>query len=153
MINSHQRNKDNSQESTLLCNPYIRHEQVVFEIVESERIPAIKHLQRIVEFYREKGFGVALDDVGSGFSSLQMLMSLRPDFVKLDMGLTRDVHQDKSKAVVTRKLIETVQELELKSIAEGIECEGERDWVEEHGADFLQGYFFARPATPPPVLQ
>lgn len=127
-------------------------EQVVFEIIESEKLPESKLLRRIVDYYRDNGFGVALDDVGSGYASLHALMELRPDYVKLDMGLTRGVHQDKTKAVITRKLIETVQELGLKSIAEGIECHEERCWVEEHGADFMQGYLFARPATPPPAL-
>ncbi len=130
----------------------IPHEQVVFEIVESERLPEMKHLKRIVEFYRENGFGVALDDVGAGFSSLNVLVALRPDYVKLDMFLMRNVHQDAGKALVARKLIETARELELKTIAEGIETAEELEWVKQHGADFVQGYYFARPAVPPPHL-
>ena len=130
----------------------ISRDQVVFEITESERLPALKHLQRIVDFYREEGFKVALDDVGAGYSSLNVLVQLQPDFVKLDMGLIRDVDRDKTKAIVARKLIETVQELELSTIAEGIERVEELDWVREAGADFAQGYFFARPAVPPPEL-
>ena len=126
--------------------------QVVFEITESEKMPAVKHLQRIVEFYREEGFQVALDDVGSGYSSLNILAQLQPDFVKLDMGLVRDVDHDKTKAIVARKLIETVQEMELATIAEGIERVEELNWMREVGADFVQGYFFARPNLPPPSL-
>ncbi len=127
-------------------------DQVVFEITESEKMPAIKHLQRIMQFYKEEGFQVALDDVGSGYSSLNILVQLKPDFVKLDMGLVRDVDRDKSKAIVASKLIETVKELELATIAEGIERPEELAWVREQGADFAQGYFFARPAVPPPGL-
>ena len=130
----------------------LKREQVVFEITETERMPAIKHLQRIVDFYREEGFQVALDDVGAGYSSLNVLVQLKPDFVKLDMGLVHDVDRDKSKAIVARNLIETVKELELSTIAEGIERAEELEWVRERGADFAQGYFFARPATPPPVI-
>ena len=127
-------------------------EQVVFEITETERLPSIKHLRRILDFYREEGFQVALDDVGSGYSSLNVLVELKPDFVKLDMDLVRDVDRDKTKAIVARKLIETVQELELLTIAEGIERPEELNWVRASGADFAQGYFFARPAVPPPAL-
>ena len=126
--------------------------QVVFEITESEKMPAVKHLQRIVDFYREEGFQVALDDVGSGYSSLNILAQLQPDFVKLDMGLVRDVDHDKTKAIVARKLIETVKEMELATIAEGIERVEELDWMREVGADFAQGFFFARPNLPPPNL-
>ena len=124
--------------------------QVVFEITESEKMPAVKHLQRIVDFYREEGFQVALDDVGSGYSSLNILAQLQPDFVKLDMGLVRDVDHDKTKAIVARKLIETVQEMELATIAEGIERVEELNWMRAVGADFAQGYLFARPNLPPP---
>ena len=130
----------------------LKREQVVFEITESEKMPALKHLQRIVQFYREEGFQVALDDVGSGYSSLNILVQLAPDFVKLDMGLVRDVDRDRSKAIVASKLIETVKELELATIAEGIERPEELEWMRQRGADFAQGYFFARPAVPPPFL-
>ena len=128
-------------------------EQVVFEITETERLPSLKHLKRIMEFYREEGFQVALDDVGAGYSSLNVLIELKPDFVKLDMGLVQNVDRDASKAIVARKLIETVKELELCTIAEGVERPEELNWVREQGADLAQGYLFARPATPPPVLE
>ena len=127
-------------------------DQVVFELTETERMPAIKHLQRIVDFYREEGFQVALDDVGAGYSSLNVLVQLKPDFVKLDMGLVRDVDRDPAKAIVASKLIETVKELELCTVAEGIERPEELNWVRERGADLAQGYLFARPAVPPPEL-
>ena len=130
----------------------LRRDQVVFELTESERLPATKYLQRIVDFYREEGFQVALDDVGSGYSSLNVLVQLKPDFVKLDMGLVRDVDRDAAKAIVARKLIETVKELELPTIAEGIERAEELEWMRDTGADFAQGFFFARPAVPLPIL-
>ena len=124
--------------------------QVVFEIVESEKLPEIPHLKQIVEYYRKEGFGVALDDVGTGFSSMEVLLAFRPDYVKLDMSLTRDVDKDEGKALVTGKLLETVQGLRLRAVAEGIETPGEFDWVREHGVDLGQGFLFARPVTPHP---
>ena len=128
-------------------------DQVVFEITESEKMPAVKHLQRIVDFYREEGFLVALDDVGSGYSSLNILAQLQPDFVKLDMGLVRDVDHDKTKAIVARKLIETVQEMELATIAEGIERTEELDWMRERRRRFRAGLICSRgPTLPPPDL-
>ena len=129
-----------------------RREQIVFEIIESERLPEIAHLKRIVAFYREKGFGVALDDVGSGYSSLSVLLELRPDFVKLDRELIRGVHADAGKALIVRKLVETACELEMQVVAEGVETEAEWEWLRAHGAHFVQGYLFARPASPPPLL-
>ncbi len=126
-------------------------ERLVFEITESERLPEMRLLTRIVGYYREKGFGVALDDFGAGYSSMDALLNLRPDYVKLDRSLVSGVDQDPVKALVTCKLLETVQGLGLKSVAEGIERPEEWEWVRNAGADYVQGYFFARPASPPPV--
>ncbi len=126
-------------------------ERVVFEIIESERLPELAHLKSIVTYYRERGFGVALDDVGAGFSSLSLLTLLKPDYVKLDMSLIRGVDEDPARALVARKLLETTQELGLKTVAEGVETQSEHAWLKEHGADFVQGFLFARPAAPPPL--
>ena len=130
----------------------LQREQVVFEIIESERLPEMSHMKRIMNFYREKGFGVALDDVGAGYSSLAVLLELRPDYIKIDKTLIQGVHADADKAVVVGKLIEMAQHLNIQTIAEGIETQAEADWAKEQGADYLQGYFFARPATPPPAI-
>ena len=131
----------------------IARERVVFEIIESERLPEPAHLKNIATYYREHGFGVALDDVGAGFSSLSLLTLLKPDYVKLDMSLIRNVDEDPARALVARKLLETARELGLKTVAEGVESPGEYAWLREHGADFVQGYLFARPAAPPPSVQ
>ena len=127
------------------------HEQIVFEVIESDQVDNIDQLRRILDFYRERGFLVALDDLGSGFSSLNLLHQLRPDFVKLDMALIRDVHTDPYRATLSAKLIEAAKALDLKVVAEGIESAEELAWVRSHGVDYAQGYHFARPASPPPI--
>jgi EAL domain-containing protein (putative c-di-GMP-specific phosphodiesterase class I) len=126
--------------------------QVIFEVIESEMVRDVPHLREILDYYRASGFRVALDDVGSGYSSLNMLGQLRPDYIKLDRELVSGVHTDSYKAVIAQKLLETAQELKIETIAEGIEEEGEFHWVRDHGADYAQGYFFARPAAVPPML-
>jgi len=125
--------------------------RVIFEIIESEHLPEMALMQRIVGYYRDNGFGVALDDVGAGYSSPSALLELRPDYVKIDRALLDGVDRDAGKSLVASKLLETAQGLGLKTIAEGIERREEWEWAREHGADFVQGYFFARPATPPPL--
>lgn len=124
-------------------------ENVVFEVIESEHVPDLDHMRKIMDYYRAQGFGVALDDLGSGYSSLNLLHELKPDYVKLDMGLVRNVHTDLHKGLIAEKLLEVANALGIRSVAEGVETEGERRWLEAHGADFLQGYHFARPANPP----
>ncbi|MEA5448738.1 EAL domain-containing protein [Leptolyngbya sp. CCNP1308] len=127
----------------------IRHDQVVFEVVESDNPQDLEHLQTVLKYYRDAGFAVALDDLGSGYSGLNLLHQLRPDFIKLDMELIRNVHLDLYKASITEKLLEIAQKLNIQTVAEGIECVEELNWLQERGADFAQGYLIAKPAAVP----
>ncbi|QIN79868.1 EAL domain-containing protein [Rubrobacter marinus] len=124
-------------------------ERIVFEVTETEETRDVDHLKNIASFYREKGFRVALDDVGSGYSSLNMIHRLRPDFIKLDMHLVRGVDSDPYKALVAGKVLEMARGLGVDTIVEGVETEGEFAWARENGATFAQGYLIARPASSP----
>ena len=125
-------------------------DRVVFEVVESEEVRDTEHLLGILQVYRKAGFAVALDDVGAGYSSLNLLSRLRPDYVKLDMGLTRGVDTDPYKAQVVGKLLEMARGLGVLTVFEGVETVGEWEWAKAHHADYVQGYLFARPANPAP---
>jgi EAL domain-containing protein (putative c-di-GMP-specific phosphodiesterase class I) len=120
---------------------------VVFEVVESDE--AHPDLERITRFYRAAGFRVALDDLGAGFAGLNLLARLRPDFIKLDMQLIRDVDRDPYKADVVAQLLAMARRLGVGTVAEGIETEAELAFVRDHGVDFVQGFLIARPAFPP----
>ncbi len=124
-------------------------ERIVFEVTESDRAQDAGHLQKILTFYRSAGFRIALDDFGSGYSSLNLLHQLRPDFLKLDIELIRGVHADPYKALIARNILETARGLGLQTVAEGIETPEELAWVQAHGADFVQGYLLGRPASAP----
>lgn len=127
----------------------IAHERIVFEVMESDSPSNLDHLKTVLRYYRDAGFKVALDDLGSGYSSLNLLHQLRPDFIKLDMALVRDVHQDVYKAAITEKLLEIAQQLNIQTVAEGIECIEELHWLRERGATFAQGYLIAKPSAVP----
>ncbi len=129
----------------------ISHSRIVFEVTESEHVKNDRHLRSILDFYRKSGFRIALDDLGAGYGSLNLLAALRPDFVKLDAGLIRDVDQDPYRAAIASKLLELAKELGVTIIAEGVETEEQWRWLLDNGADFVQGFFFARPAFPPPL--
>lgn len=131
----------------------LKKEQFVFEVVESEEVQDSDHLLSILDYYRSNGFRVALDDLGAGYSSLNLLHRLRPDFIKLDRDLVQDVEQDPYKAQISATLLGLARELGVQTIAEGIETVGEWKWLKEHGADFVQGYLFARPAEAPGTPQ
>jgi EAL domain-containing protein (putative c-di-GMP-specific phosphodiesterase class I) len=127
---------------------HLPHERVVFEVVEGEHAPDIVHLRGLLGTYRDAGFRIALDDVGAGYSSLNRLHQLRPDFMKLDMDLVRGVDRDPYKALIARKTIEIASELGIATIAEGVETAGELAWAQTHGAAYIQGFATGRPSEP-----
>src|SRR6185436_13824225 len=88
----------------LIDDAGIAHERVVFEVTEADHTLDLDMLRRILTAYREAGFGVALDDVGAGYSSLNLIHQLKPDYIKVDMELIRGVHLDGYKALIAQKI-------------------------------------------------
>jgi EAL domain-containing protein (putative c-di-GMP-specific phosphodiesterase class I) len=118
-------------------------------VVETEHIPDMKRLHKILDYYRSRGVGTAVDDMGAGFSSLEYLTALRPDYVKLDRDLVVRAEHDTSARQNLDMIITQAKQLEIKIIAEGIETESQMQMCQAAGADFMQGFLFGRPANPP----
>ena len=127
--------------------------RIVFELTETHRAHDIDHLRRILTFYRSAGFLVALDDLGAGFSGLNLLHELRPDFVKLDRQLARDVGADAYRATILAHMLACARDLGVRTVVEGIESADDLAWVQAHGADLVQGYYIGRPALPAAVRE
>lgn len=127
----------------------IAHERVVFEVVEADRFGDLPLLDQVLRGYRSAGFRVALDDLGAGWSTLNLVHRLRPDFIKLDRELIRGVHLDPVKGLIAGKLLEIGRGLGIHTIVEGIEVEEEMRWACDNGADFVQGFLVGRPSPSP----
>jgi EAL domain-containing protein (putative c-di-GMP-specific phosphodiesterase class I) len=121
---------------------------VIFEVTESGEVRDRDHLRRILRFYREAGFRVALDDVGAGFAGLSMLLEVQPDVIKIDMELMRGVDRDRYRQSVVGHLIGIARDVGALSVAEGIETEAEMAWAVDAGVDLLQGFLLGRPYIP-----
>jgi EAL domain-containing protein (putative c-di-GMP-specific phosphodiesterase class I) len=119
---------------------------IVFEVIESEHVSDRFHLRGILTFYRQAGFLVALDDVGAGFSGLTLLSELKPDIIKIDMALVRDIDQDRYKQSIVRHLIGIARETGTTVLAEGIETEAEKAWLIQADVELLQGYLIGKPS-------
>ncbi len=65
--------------------------QIIFEVVETELVEDQEHLKKILNYYRKKGYKIALDDVGEGYSSLNMLIELKPDIIKVDRNIIMEL--------------------------------------------------------------
>jgi len=123
----------------------MRPADIVFELTETHRAKDLAHLKGILAFYRSAGFGVAIDDIGSGWSGLNMLHEFRPDYVKVDMDLVRDVDSDRYKQPIVKHLVEIARANGIRTVGEGVETAAEAEWLKQHGVDYLQGFYFARP--------
>ncbi len=119
--------------------------RVVLEITERSAITDIENARAIATGLRNRGFRIAVDDLGAGYAGLSSFALLEPEFVKLDMSLVRDVDTSTTKQKLVKSLASLCQDMGLQVIAEGIETRAERDMVIELGCDLLQGYLFARP--------
>lgn len=119
--------------------------RVVFEIVETEKIQDFVHLRGIINFYRQTGFRIALDDFGSGYSNLEAYLALAPDFIKLDKSLTRDIATDAAKRDLIGSLVQRAGGQGICTIAEGIETEEMAGALTQLGVQYGQGYHFGRP--------
>lgn len=123
--------------------------RIVFEVVESEKVTNVEHLVRILEYYQRMGFQTALDDVGSGYSSLNLLSRLPVNYIKIDMGLVQGAAESELQRSILRALIDIAHQAGMQVIAEGIETDSECHLLRQMGADYLQGFLFAVPSPDP----
>lgn len=121
-------------ETTKLVLEVTEHQQVTDFAVLSDALARLKGKVRI-----------AIDDVGTGYSGLRHIVDLKPDMLKMDMALTRDIHKDPARRALTGALVQLSRDIGCKLVAEGIETVEERAAMAALGVDYGQGYLFARP--------
>jgi diguanylate cyclase (GGDEF)-like protein len=118
---------------------------IVFEITERHSIQDYPMFRKTLEHYRQQGYLIAVDDAGAGYSSLQSIVELCPDFIKMDMSLVRDVHHDPVKQALLEAFVTLARKIRCKIIAEGIEREEEVKTLLALGIDYGQGFLLGRP--------
>jgi EAL domain-containing protein (putative c-di-GMP-specific phosphodiesterase class I) len=119
--------------------------RIVMEITEEAK-SEIDMDEKKRAFCKKWNIPVALDDYGSGYSNSDILVSRIFHFVKLDMSLIHNIDKKQSTQSLVKSIIEYCHENSLMVIAEGVECEEEFNKAKELGADFVQGFYFARPS-------
>ncbi|WP_413700376.1 GGDEF domain-containing protein [Psychromonas sp. KJ10-10] len=106
-------------------------------------------MREALKHYKEMGFQIAMDDLGSGYSGLRMWYELRPDYVKIDRYFMCNLGADKVKQQFVLSIKNIATELNCQVIAEGIETEDEFNFINKIGLPFCQGFYIAKPATLP----
>jgi EAL domain-containing protein (putative c-di-GMP-specific phosphodiesterase class I) len=124
----------------------LRPSDVVFEISEKESIRNFEIFREARDYYAELGFKMALDDTGAAYGSLEALMELSPDFIKVDLSLVRSIDTDPPRQELLRALHAVAGKLGAEIIAEGIETSEELTTLQNLGIPYGQGYLFGRPA-------
>lgn len=122
--------------------------QIVLEITETEAIEDYDRAGRRLEELRKRGYRIALDDFGAGYSGFNSLARLEPDYVKLDMAIVRNIRAGSRAARLTRHIREFCEVEGITTIAEGVETWEELEVLKGLGIRHFQGYLFAKPAPP-----
>ncbi|MGK5693172.1 putative bifunctional diguanylate cyclase/phosphodiesterase [Streptomyces sp. URMC 128] len=117
------------------------------EITESVLMQGDDRLGSVIRSLKELGVRIAVDDFGTGFSSLRYLRDFPVDILKIDKTYIDDIPHDPRQAALVQGIVRLAQTLGLQIIAEGIEQRGQRDLLTAMGCRFGQGYLFARPLT------
>ena len=120
-------------------------ERLMFEVTEGEKITDHVHLRNIFAEYKWQGFKTAIDDFGAGYAGLNLLAEFQPDYIKLDMQLTRNIGQDPVRRAIVSGIVATCGMLQIGIIAEGVETEDEYVFLRAQGIELFQGYLFACP--------
>jgi diguanylate cyclase (GGDEF)-like protein len=119
--------------------------RVILEITETSLVKNFAVARESLQKLKERGFLIAIDDFGKGFSSLSYLTELPADILKIDMDFVRPVPGDRKKEMMARYIIDLGKSLGLRVLAEGFESVEQRNFFRENGCQLFQGYYFSKP--------
>ena len=134
----------------LLQNHGLKPDNIVFEITERHSIKDFTSFHRTLDHYRSQGFKIAVDDAGTGYSGLSTIAALKPEYIKVDMSLVRDIDRDPVRRALMETMVTLANRIGSEIIAEGIETRNEAGALIEIGVHYGQGYFLSRPHFPKP---
>jgi EAL domain-containing protein (putative c-di-GMP-specific phosphodiesterase class I) len=129
------------------------HGDIVLELSEKEVVFNYPAFREVVGRLRAAGFGFAIDDAGSGYSGLESIVQLRPEYVKVAHTLVAGLHKDRIKREIVGSLASLGERIKAELIAEGIETREELESLHGLGVPWGQGFLLGRPAARPVVTR
>lgn len=115
------------------------------ELTESMVMTELATSLKILHEIKALGIKISVDDFGTGYSSLSYLKQLPLDTLKIDKSFTDDIVHHTDRAPIVQTVISLAKNLNLKIVAEGVESQEQVLYLQAHGCDEIQGYFFSRP--------
>ncbi len=123
----------------------LRPSDVVFEISEQESIGNFAIFREVRDYYRKLGFQIALDDTGAGYASLEAVMELSPEFIKIDRTFVMGIDEDPARQQLVRALQTVAEQINARIIGEGLDRLEELEMLGKLGISFGQGWLFGKP--------
>ncbi|MGR3496079.1 putative bifunctional diguanylate cyclase/phosphodiesterase [Citreimonas sp.] len=133
--------------SDILMESGIDPGRLELEITEASIIDDQKHALAVMHKIKAMGVKIAMDDFGTGFSSLAMLRTFPFDKIKIDRSFIQDVHEDEQRAAIVRSTLLLGEALRIPVLAEGVELETELAFLKTERCQLVQGFLFGRPKT------
>ncbi len=130
----------------------LRSDAIVLEITERVAIQDWDSFKKVLHQFRGHGFKIAIDDMGAGYSSLQAIAELEPDYLKFDISLVRNINKSLIKIGLLETLVSLSSKINASVIAEGIEEKAEYETLRSLGVQLGQGYYFASPSIQFPTV-
>ncbi|MCK4874316.1 MAG: EAL domain-containing protein, partial [Sulfurimonas sp.] len=122
-------------------------DRIVVEITEQEGVEDFSRLLSVVEKLRDIGVQIAIDDFGSGYANYAHILRIRPDYLKIDGSLIKNILTDTESKILVKSIIRFAKELNITTVAEYVENEEIFELLKEYGVDEYQGYYFGKPAN------
>lgn len=120
-------------------------EYIEFELLESISMDNSDKLIKVVDTIHKEGFRCALDDFGSGYSSMSVLARVPIDIIKLDRSLFQNPYRDIDNFLIVDGLLDILHHFPVQIVAEGVEDETVAEHMRQHGCDMIQGFYYYRP--------
>ncbi len=131
-------------ESLLLLPHKLTPDRIVFEISERSMVVDTDLFRLVLNYFKALSFLISVDDAGSGYyTGLEIIAKLKPDFVKIDIPLLRDIDKDPVRQEIVNTIIRFASKVGARTVAEGIETAEELKLLKELGVDYVQGFFFS----------
>lgn len=132
----------------LLEKTHLNPKNIVFELTERTSIIDLQKFKKTMQSLKNKGFTLAVDDAGAGYSSLQVIAELQPDYIKLDMDIIKNINNDPVKEALVDTFVTFARKINAYLIAEGIESKEELFTLIKLGVHYGQGYLLGKPHYP-----
>jgi PAS domain S-box-containing protein len=122
-------------------------DRIIFEIVESEEIVSFEPLLKFFSEMRAIGCRMAIDDFGSGYSNYEYLLRFKPDFIKIDGSLIKEIDRDKSAKQIVEMIVVFAKSNSIETVAEYVSSQEILNVVKSLGIDYFQGYLIGKPKS------